>query len=511
MLKTECLPWLPNDVLENIVFFAVVETGNDCKACRQSNAAPIQSDQLNTDCLRVLNNLKLSCTAFRSACRIETVARKCLSEPKRMARLLRASRRVQLWLFLRAAGGYDRAVKAFQREIACLQSSSVPPPIVSTLQKLCGTLFTQIGRYAEAEEMLNDALVLDRLIQGPCSPEVASTLHNLADMLRGSVSACQTARERYLAALRGIGYARECLRIRTKMFGMQSSPVAFALHVLGYHCAEYASGAHAIPFFKHATDALQRSNGIFASLGNDEMNATTLQDLGLCYYYQMKYKEAMHYYESACHLIMEKFGSHHPDLAVPTFNIANVMCAAGKYRRAISFYEVAYSINRDTLGKDHKWTETALASLQEAIDRDRDISAAEIVFTEDSDASLMLESETSTSLNTSHGEVDVSINLEFIVQEPTSTCWQERGETNREGKDGVAKCAFNIGELLASLVEDPVEVEQEEADEYDGYDFEERSEEDLEEEERQLAMINETLEWLWNDPLHAQDEQMVSV
>ena len=61
-----------------------------------------------------------------------------------------------------------------------------------------------------------------------------------------------------------------------------------------------------------------------------------------------------------------QFGSHHPDLAVPTFNIANVMCAAGKYRRAISravmvegntsynlagFYEVAYNINRDTLGK----------------------------------------------------------------------------------------------------------------------------------------------------------------
>uniref|UniRef100_A0A7S4PR92 Kinesin light chain n=1 Tax=Guillardia theta TaxID=55529 RepID=A0A7S4PR92_GUITH len=497
MLKTRNLPWLPNDVLENIVFFAVVETGDDCKICLQSDAvnASSQSENPNSDCLRVLNNLKLSCNAFRSACRIETVARKCLSEPKRMACLLRASRRVQLWLFLRASGGYDRAVKAFQREIACLKASTVPPPIVSTLQKLCGTLFTQIGRYAEAEEMLNDALVLDKIIQGPSSPEVASTLHNLADMLRGSVSACQTARERYLAALRGIGYARECLRIRMQACGMQSSPVACALHVLGYHCAEYASGAHAIPFFKHATDALQKSNEIFARVGDDEMNATTLQDLGLCYYYQMKYKEAMHYYESACHLIMEKFGSHHPDLAVPTFNIANVMCAAGKYRRAISFYEVAYNINRDTLGKDHKWTETALASLQEAIDRDRDITGAEIVFTEDSDTSLMVDTDTSASLNTSRNEgEDIAVNLQFIVEESNSSCWQERG-ANKEGEEA-GRSAFSIGELLASLVEDPVEIEQDEADEYDGYDFEERSEEDMEEEERQLAMINETLEVL---------------
>ena len=52
--------------------------------------------------------------------------------------------------------------------------------------------------------------------------------------------------------------------------------------------------------------AVKKSNEIFARVGDDEMNATTLQDLGLCYYYQMKYKEAMHYYESACHLIMEK-------------------------------------------------------------------------------------------------------------------------------------------------------------------------------------------------------------
>ena len=100
----------------------------------------------------------------------------------------------------------------------------------------------------------------------------------------------------------------------------------------------------------------------------------------------------------------------------------------------------------------------------------------------------MVDTDTSASLNTSRNEgEDIAVNLQFIVEESNSSCWQERG-ANKEGEEA-GRSAFSIGDvtlpappvmmlkrlqLLASLVEDPVEVEQDEADEYDGYDFEVR-------------------------------------
>eukprot|EP00961_Rhodomonas_salina_P000987 14039-Rhodomonas_salina.1 len=65
------------------------------------------------------------------------------------------------------------------------------------------------------------------------------------------------------------------------------------------------------------------------------MAGTVYQDLGLCFYYQMRYREAMQLYLAACTTIVRHFGYKHPDLAVPSFNIANVMCAAGSYNRAV--------------------------------------------------------------------------------------------------------------------------------------------------------------------------------
>jgi tetratricopeptide (TPR) repeat protein len=102
---------------------------------------------------------------------------------------------------------------------------------------------------------------------------------------------------------------------------------------------------------EQASIALLNSQKIFKELEDDEMTATTLQDLGLCYYYQHRYQEAMALYTSACRVIVEKLGPCHVALACPAFNIANIMCAAGTYERAIDFYKIAYSINVQALGK----------------------------------------------------------------------------------------------------------------------------------------------------------------
>lgn len=45
----------------------------------------------------------------------------------------------------------------------------------------------------QAEALLQRALQIDKQEQGAQAEQVASTLHTLAEMLRGSVSACQVS------------------------------------------------------------------------------------------------------------------------------------------------------------------------------------------------------------------------------------------------------------------------------------------------------------------------------
>lgn len=96
-------------------------------------------------------------------------------------------------LWGQAAGGYKVAAAAFHSELAAVERGKTPLPETTELRKLVGRLFVQLGLYDEAERMLLWALSMDRQIQGAEAPEVAKTLHLLAEMLRGYVSACQVS------------------------------------------------------------------------------------------------------------------------------------------------------------------------------------------------------------------------------------------------------------------------------------------------------------------------------
>jgi tetratricopeptide (TPR) repeat protein len=372
---------LPPDLIDGVVFLAILGDGTTHDQLLGSDAGVRQ----------VVVALGSACRALRLAVSIKRIARRCLSSPSIFEDLLMARRRVSLHRFLRMSGGYELAVQIFQQEIQRLRVS-LPLPIVAMSCKLSGRLFTQISAYAEAEIVLLAALEIDKQIQGDRAEEVASTHHMLSEMLRGSVSACQVASERRQFALRGMKYSRECFAIRRAAFvrgedddrahKLRLAGIANALHLLGYHCAEFAKGSLAKLFFEQASKALSRAQKIFRDLDDHAMTATTLQDLGLCYYYQHRYREALELYTSACRVIIEKLGCCHPDLAVPAFNIANIMCAADQFRRAIDFYRIAFSINVTALGMGHAWTKTALCSLQEAIEyhNDRMPRVADILF-----------------------------------------------------------------------------------------------------------------------------------
>ena len=281
------LQLLPPDIVDSIVICAILGDGKR-KAKRRRDP----------DVRALLICLRCVCCRLRDASSLQSIVRRCLSEPSVLEDILSGPRREALHRFLRASGGYALAVQAFLKEIGRLRAkkTAVPLPIVATICQLCGRLFAQISAYPQAEELLLSALAIETSQQG-AKCEEATTLLTLSEMLRGSVSACQDANERRQFALRGMKYSRECFAICKEALGKgdlhgdnaRRSACASALHLLGYHCAEFASGAHAHCYFEQAIKALSYALKIFTELDDDEMTATSLQDLGLCYYYQHKY------------------------------------------------------------------------------------------------------------------------------------------------------------------------------------------------------------------------------
>ena len=442
---------LPRDAIESVVFLALL--GGDDGVSRD---LVLGSDD---GVRRVLYSLQSSSRLLRDAVSVRAFARRCLSSPSIMESMLLARRRVALHRFLRISGGYERAVVIFVEEIRRLQTMSIPLPLVAISCKLVGRLFTQISAYTEAEKLLKGALDIDKAVQGAETEAAANTLHLLSEMLRGCVSACQASRERRLHALRGIQYARECYQVRRAALppadecasARSVAGVANALHLLGYHCAEYAHGTLAQPYFEQASTALSRSQALFRKVHDDNMIATTLQDLGLCYYYQHRYKEALELYTAACHRIIETLGPCHPDLAVPTFNMANIMCATDEYSVAVSLYRVAYSINLKALGAGHAWTNTAWSSLLEAIDVYK-LMTTNSRFARASDQEIPQEMPLQGSPAGGADVASASLNSRTVIEgHAESTCTAGTATPHDFSVDELASAQFSIGQPHAGL------------------------------------------------------------
>ena len=148
---------MPQDIVEGVVFCALLG--------RDGSAAPEDDEDERR---LILVSLRGSCRALREASSLRSIARRCISSPCVLTDLLLAQRRVLLHRFLRLSGGYPTAVRVFLEEIERMRElkPAVPLPIVATLCKLTGRLFTQISAYSEVLPYLVCLLRVEQ-VEGP--------------------------------------------------------------------------------------------------------------------------------------------------------------------------------------------------------------------------------------------------------------------------------------------------------------------------------------------------------
>jgi len=91
--------------------------------------------------------------------------------------------------------------------------------------------------------------------------------------------------------------------------------------------------------------------------------ATTLHNMGVEYYHQGKYEEALQYYLRALEIRENKLGVDHPDVAGTLNNIGVVYYNQGKYEEALQYYLRDLEISEKKLGVDHPDVATTLNNI----------------------------------------------------------------------------------------------------------------------------------------------------
>ena len=184
-------------------------------------------------------------------------------------------------------------------------------------------------------------------VRGPDHPSVATSLNNLAELLRA---------QGYFDEARPL-YERS-LGIREKSLGPDHPEVATSLNNLAALFLEEGQ-------FDEARPLLERSLGIWEkSLGPDHPSvALSLNNLAELLSAQGQFEEARPLHERSLGIKEKSLGPDHPSVALSLNNLAELLSAQGQLEEARPLYERSLRILEKSLGPDHPSVGTSLNNL----------------------------------------------------------------------------------------------------------------------------------------------------
>ncbi len=238
-------------------------------------------------------------------------------------------------------GFYDEAAEMLEAAVLTLQapdSQDTEAELTATMHTL-GVLYDNQGRYDEAERVFRDKVELweSGAIKDP--RELARTLNSL-----GIVIWNQGKNEEAEIVL------TRSLEVRERVYGRDSLEVAKSLSNLGTLHNEQGDFEAAEKVFTRALE-IER-----AHLEPDHPDiAASLNNLGSLYQSLERYDEARRCIEEALTIWERALDDNHPDIGIAVHNLGNLSQAEGDMEKALPFYRRAREIWLASLGPDHRF------------------------------------------------------------------------------------------------------------------------------------------------------------
>ena len=239
-----------------------------------------------------------------------------------------------------------KVVTLLDRGLKQLPSLNRDPSLQADLYQTLGTIYRQLGKFGEADQLLQEALSRRRSIPGD---GLADTMLALATLRIDEAKLTQA--EKLSRDALGLDLQRN---EKDAAIERARSTLARVLEERGqYKQALDVLVGESRPVIRDSTASVDR--------------AETLNVLGDAYFDLGQYGPARLYYTQAASMSKSIFGPQHPRVAENEVDLGHVEIQLGHYRQAEAYYRQALAIERAWYGNDHPLTARAESYLGQAL------------------------------------------------------------------------------------------------------------------------------------------------
>jgi len=273
----------------------------------------------------------------------EKIGRELEDQPLTRARLMNT-----MGIVYSSLGLYEPAEELLQEALETREEMLGPDhvDVAESLNSLA-RLHTLKHDFEQAAKWNERALAIREKTLGEDHPDVARSLHNLAELHR--------AQGEYAEAE---PLFRRSLAILETALGPEDPDVAESLKTLGHLLTQQGKYAEAEPLFERALDIMEDA------YGKDHFNlAAVNNDFAMFYAVQGKVELAEPLFRRALEIRETALGEDHPDVAASLNNLAGVYTEQERYDKALPLFERSLAIREKAYGPDHPKVAYALAGL----------------------------------------------------------------------------------------------------------------------------------------------------
>lgn len=222
-------------------------------------------------------------------------------------------------------------------------------PSIAAYKNNLASLYNVQGKYRQAELLFMESLDILKKLFGEHHPDVASVFNNLGNVYR--------SQENYNKAE---FFFEQALEIRKNCLSDNHPDYAASLNDLGLLYTELCRYPEAERLLLKALEIKAKS------VGKKHLDyAITLNNLAIVYFHENQFKKAELLYLESLQVRREILGKNHPDVASSFHNLAELYCGQGKFDEAEELWKKAFKIALKTCGPDHPDTIQYQISLAE--------------------------------------------------------------------------------------------------------------------------------------------------
>jgi tetratricopeptide (TPR) repeat protein len=224
-----------------------------------------------------------------------------------------------------------------------------------------GRYFHGRAAHSQAAQLFRDALAIREKTLGPEHSDTATSLNNLADLLRdqGDFAGARPLHERALA-------------IRERALGSEHPDTATSLNNLAILLKAEGDFAGALPRYQRALAIREKVLGL-----EHPDTATSLNNLANLLRDQGDFAGARSLHERALAIREKALGPEHSDTATSLNNLAVILKAQGDFAQARPLFERALSIYERALGLEHPAAALSLNQLAFLLQAQGDFAGAQ--------------------------------------------------------------------------------------------------------------------------------------